>query len=401
MDRGYLATFFVKVAIKKLQTVDLPGGSNQHEFGRVSKLREILGDQKRTFDATFIYIMDDDEPTCDRGTLTWYDSRAGKAGRSAEYRLYYTDNAAILQASVGDLLIIAHRTDGSFMVIVAENGSTAEQQLLWLFNASDDQLLTFSVKGDIESNHLKFEFLIDHILRMIGIESSLSDDTYLDEMLHRFDGGVPSASALSAFARETMDRVDLHSDADTALMTWMQREEVLFRTLQNHLLCNDLRGSRSSAGANGMADLATTVFESRISWFASALDNHVVHLLRMAGLSFSRFPPPADAWPQGLLFPSEQAPLFKLDRATMLVIRPSGRDWSDVTDVEDSSLRRYLLTLEPSIAVAQTDQMCRQGLSLVVPKMLHSSYRPVQADNLIGVEEFVDLVRRRELSLRT
>lgn len=45
---------------------------------------------------------------------------------------------------------------------------------------------------------------------------------------------------------------------------------------------------------------------------------------------------------------------------------------------------------------AQTDEMRKECLKLVVPRALHSSYRPAQQEELAAVADFLDLVRATE-----
>ena len=61
MKKGYLSEYFVDVACKRLSAVEaLRHRSNQHEFDGVGGLKEMLGTSRRTFNATFIYLCDDD-----------------------------------------------------------------------------------------------------------------------------------------------------------------------------------------------------------------------------------------------------------------------------------------------------------------------------------------------------
>jgi hypothetical protein len=59
---------------------------------------------------------------------------------------------------------------------------------------------------------------------------------------------------------------------------------------------------------------------------------------------------------------------------------------------------QHLLTLEPAISAAQTDEMQSRNLHLVLPSALHATYSGVQKAWLMDVSEFVEIVRERQIS---
>jgi len=55
-----------------------------------------------------------------------------------------------------------------------------------------------------------------------------------------------------------------------------------------------------------------------------------------------------------------------------------------------------LLTLEPAISTAQTDEMLSRNLQLVWPRSLHATYAAVQRSWLMDISGFVEIVRERQ-----
>ena len=81
----------------------------------------------------------------------------------------------------------------------------------------------------------------------------------------------------------------------------------------------------------------------------------------------------------------------------MLGVKSSCKDrWRQVLAEADRIDDKHLLTLEPSISTAQTDEMGQRRLQLVLPKRLHQTYSSVQREWLMSVEELVSLVRERQ-----
>lgn len=396
--RGSLASHFVSVAAKRLSATESYGHvSNQHEFDGVQSLKALLGTERRRFPATFTYLMDDDdEPLRSDGWLTWYDSREAHPSRS-EFRLYYPTTIVSEAFNEGDLAIIARRHDDTLLVAIAEAGSTVESQLLWLFGLADVSHPGFSVRGEIESGQSKLEFASAHILELIGEEVEVADRTYLDRMLEEFGGAMPDTRRFSAFARSTVPDVDATSDPDAAILAWSSREEILYRTLERHLIAEGVR-----SGAQGAITYATSAGRRRRLRSKMALSNHLEHLFAGAGFRFERYRRLDGLGRPDFLFPGVaeyRSDWFDAGRLTVLGVRPvCGDRWRSFATGSGRIRRRHLFTLQPSIAKAQTDEMEMLEVTPVLPLPLHETFLPAQRSQLMGTGEFMDLIRTRQSS---
>ena len=82
----------------------------------------------------------------------------------------------------------------------------------------------------------------------------------------------------------------------------------------------------------------------------------------------------------------------------MLGAKSSLKDrWRQVLPEARRIREKHLLTLEPAISERQTDQMKAEFLQLVVPAGLHGSFSASQADWLINLSEFIDVVLDRQI----
>lgn len=232
MKKGYLSQYFEGVALKRLSAVEADViRSNQHEFNGVESLRGILGepDGKVRFTTRFLYLSDqDDESVVEDGFLTWYDARQKarleRGVMRREYRLYFPTILVSQYAAVGDLLVIAKRSDDTLLAIVAEKDSTIERQIEWLFGFSDLVYPGFSVRSGLETEQDRIEFASRFILENIGIAVEISESTFLDDMLSRFDGRFPTTREFSSYARSTLKDLSPQDQPDFVLMKWMERE---------------------------------------------------------------------------------------------------------------------------------------------------------------------------------
>lgn len=413
MKAGYLSEYFEGVAAKRLSAVEADViQSNQHEFNGVEGLRTILGepDGKVRYDAKLLYLSDlDDEPIMEDAVFTWYDARQRarleRGVQRWEYRLYFPTTNVSLNAATGDLLVIGKRRDGGLLVVIAENGSSIARQIEWLFGFADLAHPGFSVKSELETEQDRIQFASRFILESIGVAVETSESTYLDEMLKRFGGKFPTTREFSAYARSTLDDLDAHENPDVVLMAWMEREEILFRTLERYLLADRLSKGFSGdegkgADVEGFLSFSLSVQNRRKSRVGLALENHLELLFAESGIRYARTAATENKSKPDFLFPGKAEyhdHTFDPIRLTMLGVKSTCKDrWRQVLAEADRVADKHLLTLETAISLHQTDEMRAKRLQLVLPTKLHETYVPAQQAWLMSVEEFVAIVRERQ-----
>lgn len=400
MKRGYLSEYFTATAFKRLSAVEADRQrSNQHEFNGVNGLKVMLGSERRSFPATFIYLRDEDpEPISSFGNVTWYDSREAHPTRS-EYRLYFPDNDVSDRAKEGDLLLIAKRPDDTLLVMIAEAGSTLENQLLWLFGVADLTHPGFGIRDERASDGIPVNFAARYILEQIGVVVERVEDNYLDRMLREFNGGFPSTRAFSAFARLTVDADPSDASPDQLVMAWMEREEILFRTLERHLIGGKLKEGFGD-DVDAFIQFSLSVQNRRKSRAGSALENHLEYLFSSCGIRYSRAPRTEGRSRPDFLFPGEaeyRDRAFLQHLLTMLGVKSTCKDrWRQILAEADRIDLKHLLTMEPGISENQTDEMQARGVQLVIPSRLHETYSARQRHWLMDLSGFIALVSDRQ-----
>ena len=410
MKQGYLSQYFEGVALKRLSPVEADViRSNQHEFNGVEGLRDILGepDGKVRFTAKFLYLTDqDDEPIIEDGFLTWYDARQrARFERGVmrwEYRLYFPTNVVSQCAAAGDLLVIAKRADDTLLAIVAEKDTTIERQIMWLFGFSDLTHPGFSVKSELETEQDRIGFAARLVLEQIGVETEVDAPNYLDQMLAKFNGTFPKTIEFSNFARSTIVDLSSHDDPDAALVAWMEREEILFRTLEKHLLGEKLRGLTQAGieDTEPFIKLVQSALQRRKSRAGSALENHLEQVFSDHGVTYTRTGVTEKNLKPDFIFPGishYHDTIFPQARLSMLASKSTCKDrWRQILNEAARIPNKHLLTLEPSISENQTEEMRAERVQLVLPRGLHSTYTPAQQTWLMDVEAFITLARQRQ-----
>ena len=407
MKKGYLSQYFDGVAVKLLSSVEADTlTSNQHEFNGVKELKDILGepDGKVTYQAKFLYLTDhDDDPILEEGFLTWYDARQkARIERNVmrwEYRLYFPTNLVSQYANEGDILVIAKCSDNTLLAIVAEAETTISQQILWLFGFSDLSHPGFSVREELETEQDRIEFASRFVLESIGINVEVSEETWLDEMLEKFEGRFPTTRVFSKYARSTLPDITPHDGHDQVLMAWMEREEILFRTLEKHMIAERLSHG-FDGDVDGFISFSLSVQNRRKSRAGLALENHLEILFHECGIKYTRTPMTENKSKPDFIFPGSTEyhdPEYDALNLTMLGVKSSCKDrWRQVLAEADRIERKHLLTLEAAISKNQTDEMEAKQLQLVLPKEIHQTYSSEQQTWLMDVSEFTKFVLEKQ-----
>ncbi len=403
MRRGLLSDYFEGVAVKRLSAVEADSQrSNQHELNGVDALKNILGPGRAKFPARFVWLAEEQEAISEDGFLTWYDAREKHPTRS-EYRLYFPTTPVSELANAGDTLFIAKRTDGSVMIIITPAASTIQNQLLWLFGLPDQPSLKFEAQEIQRGDGAQLDFAVRYIFDELGIEPEEPEADRLDSLIEQWGFEFPTTRKFSAFARATLPEISPLDDPDTALLTWMEQEEKLFRRLERHIVSEKLRGgfmAGADADVDGFLSFSLSVQNRRKSRVGYALENHLEAMFDAHGITFARGAETENRNKPDFVFPGivqYRDAAFPASRLTMLGAKSTLKDrWRQVLSEAIRIDEKHLLTLEPGVSENQTDEMKAKHLQLVVPKRLHETYRTGQRAWLMDVAAFLHLTKGRQ-----
>jgi len=406
MKRGYLADYFVGVGVKRLSGTEVdPRVSNGHEFQGTRILQAFLGPpaSRQSIPCTYLWLTDEEPPARLDASATWYDARANQPHRRPEPRLLYTTEAEaiVYQAADGDTLFVCLGRDGRLLILLCRAGSDIEQQLLWLFGLEfPSERFNQKAFDPSEDGHLGFA--ARHILETIEIEVPVADDHWLETILRTFGPKFPGTAAFSAFARKLCADVAPVEQPDQALMSWLELEEILFFTLERHIIDDRLRAGFFGEGktdVDGFISFSLSVQNRRKSRAGYSLEHHLAGIFDAHGLIFDRGGRTEGNKKPDFLFPGAAAyqdAEFDAGRLTLLGAKSSCKDrWRQVLSEGERVGRKHLVTLEPGISENQTDEMRAAQLQLVVPMAIQASYRPAQQAWLFSLDDLIGLVKTR------
>ncbi len=399
VKKGSLSDYFVGYGVKRLSAVEINKKvSHQHEFQGVKAFRDIFGTQPAKFSAKVLYFSEGKEDVIEeQTTLTWYDARVNQPKRSSEYRLYYPENAASQMGSPQDLLFVGKKKDKEVVVIIADENSTFENQLLWLFGINRESIGNeFSVHKVEKDGYLDYASKI--ILEKIGIELEESDDEKLALIEKEFNLKFPTTAIFSAFARGFIRDIDPVKNPDEVLVAYLDEEELLFKMLEKTIVSKKLE--KGFKDVDDFVHFSLAVQNRRKSRVGHSLEHHVRFILDKASIRYSQGKITENNSKPDFLFPGideyrdKKYPVINL---TMLGVKRTCKDrWRQVLSEADRIDHKHLLTLEPSISENQTNEMNQRLLQLVIPQSIFPSFSEKQQSRLMCFKEFLDYVKAKQ-----
>lgn len=394
-----LSKYFSGIAAKRLSQVEIKPTSNQHEFNGIVEMKEIFGTEKFNFKGKFILLSDEEDKIVEADAgLTWYDAREKHATRT-EYRLYYTSNDVIQNSAVGDLVIIARTSKKSLAVIIAPANSTSERQLLWLFGLSEVGN-KFIVK-DLSDNKEDFGFAGKYIMASLGFELE-EKENYLDLILKKFGKKFPATKEFSEFARSTIKQSSPFEAPDETLLIWMDREELLFRALEKHIVEEKLQKGFGKKGTDvdDFIQFSLSVQNRRKSRAGFAFENHLSKIFDAHKINYSKGKVTEMNKKPDFIFPSIKEyhnTAFDISLLTLLGVKTTAKDrWRQVLSEAARIKQKHLITLEPSISKNQTDEMLSENLQLVIPNGILETYSIEQKKQIVTLSDFISLVQKKQ-----
>jgi hypothetical protein len=299
-------------------------------------------------------------------------------------------------ADSGDLLVIGLTNEETLIVFIAKSNTTFESQLLWLF-ALDGIGDDFSVKKIEEANDIQINFAFRYVFEELGIEIKEINDNYLDRIIQTFGDTFPKTQEFSLFARKMSQPVQIEAHPDDAIITWIEHEEMLFRTFERYLVSEKLK--KGFINVDDFISYSLSVQNRRKSRAGFALEHHLEYIFQYLGISYSRGEKTENKAKPDFIFPSIKAyrtKSFDSSKLTMLGVKSTCKDrWRQVLSEAARIKNKHLFTLEPSISINQTNEMKANLIQLVIPKILHSTYHKRQQNWLLDLAEFIAIVRKR------
>ena len=391
-----LNSYFSGVATKYLSAVDAtPSKSNQHEIGS-NKFTAILGDpgtSNITFEATFLYFDPvNDQIESSKGQVTWYDSRKNQPKRSAEYRLYYPDNAVTQSLKEGDFCLIGRQSSGELLIAIAPRDTPEEYRLRHLFGL-DQPSRTWQVESSIKD--FKLNLATRQILEAIGIELEVSSDIDIDKLLAKFGSAFPTTKEFSKYARDTVrDKISALEDPDGALEAWMAYEEDLFRAMEKTIVKEQL--IKGFAEVDEFIKYSLSVQNRRKSRVGHALENHLSAVFDANSIRYARGARTENNSRPDFIFPGSveyHDPAVGSPPLRMLGAKTTCKDrWRQVLTEAQKIPNKHLFTLETALTANQLQEMNASSLTIVSTPDVLLTYPSASSGWTMTLSQFIKVI---------
>jgi hypothetical protein len=218
-------------------------------------------------------------------------------------------------------------------------------------------------------------------------------------MLKVFGREFPPTRTFSSYARSTLPDVVAADDPDAVLMAWMEREELLFRTLERELVRERLTQGFVD-DVDGFLQFSLSVQNRRKSRVGAALEGHLASIFDACRVRYTRTAATENKSKPDFLFPgiNEYRDMgFPAERLTMLGAKTTCKDrWRQVLSEAAKIETKHLLTLEAAISQGQTDEMKAHKLQLVLPRSLHETYSLRQRSWLLSLRDLIGILQVRQ-----
>src|SRR5579859_2980598 len=163
-------------------------------------------------------------------------------------------------------------------------------------------------------------------------------------------------------------------------MAWMEQEEIMFRTIERHIVTLRLKEGfgKDSPNVDAFISFSLSVQNRRKSRVGYALENHIEHIIRRHEIRYARGKETENHSRPDFVFPGIEEYRdggFPAERLSLLGVKSTCKDrWRQVLAEAARIEKKHLLTLEAGISESQTAQMRVSQLALVVPAAIQNSY---------------------------
>lgn len=211
----------------------------------------------------------------------------------------------------------------------------------------------------------------------------------------------PSTHDLSGNARRcfnnsySIDLKFLANDPDTRLLSWLDAEFQLFKTIENDRYSVRIKTPFSSVGE--LVETANTILNRRKSRAGKSLEHHLQEIFIQLKITFESQVITEDNKKPDFLFPNREAylnPKFDDKKLCVLASKTTCKDrWRQVLNEADRIKTKHLFTLQQGISSNQLEEMIKYDVQLVVPKLYLSSFPSQFHDRIMTLDRFIKHVQ--------
>ena len=230
---------------------------------------------------------------------------------------------------------------------------------------------------------------------------SVKPEDCIDRCFNSFVASLKSFPSTILFAQKTLDAIKTCKKnfqkfiLDDQLMALIESEYKLFKLAEQKLCKPDI--SKRFEAVDEFIEVASTIMNRRKTRAGRSLENHVAYLLKQAKIPFDLRPSIDGKVQPDILIPGKKQyidPAYPVNKLYVIGIKRTCKDrWRQVLSEAKRIPTKHILTVQPSISVAQLKEMHVKHVNLIVPKRLQIAY-PTTAITILDLKTFVDSVHK-------
>ncbi len=282
--------------------------------------------------------------------------------------------------------------------------------LLIICRMSEDYYLAFVLSADeeIENFLAAFGISASETNKLIPKDTSLSIEQRLQILINQYIASLtvdfPLSNEVSSAARQIfLDLISVESfneaiDPDTNLVSWLDIEFQLFKSLENSRYGSVIKNPFDSV--ESLVKFANTILNRRKSRAGKALENHLESMFQIFNLSYSAQPITEGRKKPDFIFPGEteyQASSFDSSKLVFLGAKTTCKDrWRQIINEAERIPTKHLFTLQQGISSNQLREMKEHNIVLVVPKAYKSSFPREFRSDILTLNTFISFVQETQ-----
>lgn len=311
--------------------------------------------------------------------ITWY----GVAKH--EYRLtrFGRDFPFLNADMVGDLLVLIPKSRNEFIAYILDYDEDIEelQSALGVESFQNWGVYQNGVPHNLESEG-------DCIERLIRETSGFYTE---------FPSGEVFSEATRKILRSCLNKFS-ELPVDDALMRAIEIEYQLFQSVER-IVSQNLVAGRLFKNIDEFIHAALSILNRRKARAGRSFENHVEHLLTVAGIPHKMRPALGIDGRPDVVIPSEEAYMdlsWPENRLFVIGLKTTCKDrWRQVLNEGRRVKAKHILTLQQGITGNQLKEMQEASVSLVVPKPLHNKYPKDWQSALLDVHGFIENIKKQ------
>lgn len=270
-----------------------------------------------------------------------------------------------------------------------DSGRNTEGCHVWLCSSAEEDLLENRI-GPVEPGEPLF--LIGGRPSALAIPETTPRSCWLTEktMPDAWQKNFPSAADI--VSKTIALRAAAGRSADDRLMIRRKCEFEMFRSVEHMVVLPRIRQGFSTV--DEFIGYSNGVTNRRKSRSGRSLELHLAGIFQEEEVSFSHGEISEGNKKPDFLFPSAEA--YRSNKAPlwMLAAKTTCKDrWRQILNEADRVPKKHLITLQEGLSENQFSEMRAAGVSLVVPKPIHSAYPEKIRGELMSLLDFISLVK--------